>query len=97
MGTLTKLPPHRVMRVHVSVSDGTEHVLVAVAPEVLLLDDHVHQVLLGEGGRLAAAVAVEYPEERVLQVLVVRRGLKGHAEHVLHVFSAALVTVAGHS
>lgn len=53
-------------------------------------------MFLGEGRGLPAPVAVEDPEERVLQVLVVRCRLERHAEHVLHVFAAALITVAGH-
>lgn len=92
----TELPPHRVVRVHVSVFDRPEHVLVTVAPEVLLLHDDVHEMLLGERRGLAAPVAVEYAEERVLQVLVVRRRLERHAEHVLHVLASTLIAVAGH-
>lgn len=92
----TELAPHRVMRVDVSVADGFEHVIVVVAPEVLLLDDDVHEVLLGEGRGLATAVAVEYTEEGVLELPVVGRLLVGHTEHVLHVLAAALITVARH-
>lgn len=92
----TKLPPHRVVRIHVSIPDRPQHILVAVAPKVLLLHDDIHEVLLGEGRGLPAPVAVEDPEEGVLQVLVVRCRLERHAEHVLHVFAAALITVAGH-
>jgi hypothetical protein len=80
-----------------AVRDGAQNVLVALRPKVFLLDDEVHEVLLGKLGRLAAAVAVEDAEEGVLEILFVGRRLVRHRENVLHVLAAALVTVAGHA
>lgn len=83
------------MRHHVTVAYGAQHVGVVVRPEVLLADDGLHEVVLGVGGRLAAPVAVEDPEVRVLQVALVLGLLVRDGELVFHVQPAALAVVAG--
>lgn len=92
----TELPPHRVVCIHVSVPDRSQHVLVAIAPEVLLLDDYIHEVFFGERSGFTTTVTVEYAKERIFQILIVWCRLERHAEHVLHILATALITVTGH-
>lgn len=85
------------MRIDVSVSNGAKDVLVLVAPKVFLLDDDVHEVFLGEERGLAAAVAVEDAEKGAFEIFAVGGALVRNPKHVLHVPTATLVAVAGHS
>lgn len=94
-GTLTDDAPHGVVGGEEAVRDSAQNVLVALRPKVFLLHDEVHEIFLGELGRLATAVAVEDAEVGVLEILFVWRRLVGHRENVLHVLAATLVAVAG--
>lgn len=87
---LTLFAPHGLVRGNVALADGTEHIGVVFGPELLLVDDLAHQVLLGVGGGLCAAVAVKDAEEGKLEVALVLGLLVGNREKVLHVLAAAL-------
>lgn len=83
--TITLLSPHGVMRVHVSVANGAQNVLVLVAPKVFLLYYEIHQMLLGEGRRFAAPVAVEDAEKGCRENVVLGQFsgtlFSGHSPH----------------
>lgn len=65
--------------------DGRQDVLVIVRPEGLEAHDVVHKVVLGEVGRLLAAMAVKNSKEGILDVLLVMGALVCHLELILHI------------
>lgn len=91
---LTLFSPHGEMRGYISLAYGLEHILVIIRPEQLLFDNLQHEVLLGKKGRLGAAVAVVYAEERVFQLVSERWFLVGDGELIFHVLPAPLAALS---
>lgn len=89
--------PHSLLGRQKSLANGLQNQFVVVGPEVSLSGDGVHEVFLGKKRGLSAPVAVEDSEERKFQVSLIFSLLIGDTKHVLHILSASLVAVPGHS
>lgn len=88
---LTQDLPHGQVGLQEALLDGCQHVLIVVRPEGSEAHYIVHEVILSEVRRLLPAVAVEDPEEGILDVLLVVGPLVGHLELIFHILPVTLV------
>merc|ERR1719370_1183444 len=96
LGPVGQVCPHVGLRLQEPIPDRLQHQVIVLRPEVLVLYNVVHQVLLCEHCRLLTPMSIKDTKEGVLKVHLVISLLVGHREHILHVLATTLVAMPSH-